>query len=285
MEIKQIRITPPMAREWLKKNTSNRPMRRAKVEGYKSAFSRGEYRLTHQGIAFSTAGILLDGQHRLTAISEMPDNFAIEMVVARGLPADAFDVIDTSLTPRSASDVLRKSQGCTAVARFLAAKLMDSARGAAITPVFLRPYVDAVEPAYDDLIDYCPTVSKTWSAAAIRAAAILRIMGGGDRDYVLLSYHALNHADFDSMSPIVQALYRQQIRGTVNTHSLDIFARAFRAFDFKKQSVPTIQISDQSRIVTEARDLVQAYVLGQRKAATSAAKKVNKVNSKSLALI
>lgn len=280
METKIVRITPPLARDWLKRNTGNRPVRPSKVDALKAAFQRGEYQQTHQGIAFSTNGVLLDGQHRLLAVSLMPDSFAVDMLVTRGLPPEAFDVIDTLSTPRSAADVLKISQGCASVARFIVVKLIDAARGSAVTPSYLRPFAQAIEASYADLMDYCPTVSKTWSAASIRAAAILRMLGGGDRDYVLLSYHALNHADYDAMSPIIKALNRQQARGTVNSQSLDIFVRAFRAFDYRKQNTATIQITDQSHLLSEARDIVSQHILGQKKAPTSGAKKVNSSNSK-----
>lgn len=283
METKLVRITPIKAREWLKKNTSNRPIRLSKVIALREVFERGEYQTTHQGIAFSTTGVLLDGQHRLMAVGAMPDSFAIDMQVTTGLQPEAFDVIDTLATPRSAGDVLRKSSGLTAVARFIIIKLIERT-GCSVTPIMLRPYVDAVEPYFDALMDYCPTSSKTWSASSIRTAAILRMMSGGDRDYILLTYHALVHADFDSMSPIAQALYRQQSRGTVNSQSLDIFARAFRVFDVKKMRVPAVQISDVKKLVDEAREIVNSEILGQglwqKKApGKTEAKKVNAANS------
>lgn len=40
------------------------------VKGFAEAMSRGEWMVTHQGIAFSSAGVLVDGQHRLAAVIE-----------------------------------------------------------------------------------------------------------------------------------------------------------------------------------------------------------------------
>jgi len=274
METKLVRITPAVARELLKQNTSNRHLRPSKIAAIKQAYERGEYQTTHQGIAFSTERVQLDGQHRLHAIAAMPDSFAIDMLVTTGLPPSTWDVIDTLSTPRSASDVLRKSQGLTAVGRFIIIKLVAKT-GVSVTPIMLKPYISAIEMCYDMLIDYCPTVSKTWSSASIRTAAILRMMDSrGDRDYIMLTYHALIHADFDSMSPIAQALYRQQTRGTVNSQSLDLFVRAFRVFDIRKMNVPTVQITDQDRLVGEACEIVNAHILGQKKAPSKIGAKV-----------
>lgn len=278
MESKVIRITPALASNWLATNTINRRMRQSVVDGLVAAFKRGEYKLTHQGIAFADTGELLDGQHRLKAIAEMPPSFAIDMQVTRGLSKDSFLVIDKHLK-RSHCDALGIQTGHAAVSRFMAA-LYDTTRRSAITTQSLIPFVKATEGPYTRLNGFCSKTSKTWSSAAVRAAAILRIMDGGDFDYVAISYHALNHDDFDSMSPIIQALYRQQIRGLISG-SHDLFCRSWKAFDADSQRLTTVQISDGQGIVTHARDVMLASVYGMKKApARAGAKKVNGLDSK-----
>lgn len=254
-------VTPSLAREWLKFNTENRPFRRNVADGYKAAFQRGEYLATHQGVAFDVNGRLLDGQHRLTAISEMPDDFVVEMLVTTGLPTPAFKVIDQGLK-RTHSDVLSIPQGLAAVARFAA--VLTEHKKSSVTPIMLVPYVNGLKPAYDRLVEYAPMAQKTWSSAAVRTAAILRMLGGGDADYVMLSYHALLHSEYDSMSPIIQTLHRQQVGGKVRG-STELFLRSYRAFDVGRARLDTLQISDPSKIWAEARDVVNTHVLGQRK--------------------
>ena len=63
-------ITPERASEWLAANTTNRPVSKAVVRSFAQAMRRGEWMVTHQGIAFDTQGVLVDGQHRLAAIIE-----------------------------------------------------------------------------------------------------------------------------------------------------------------------------------------------------------------------
>ena len=60
------------------------------------AMKRGDFKLTHQGIAIGEGGILLDGQHRLKAFIEsgLP---RLNMSVSFGVPRDAFDSIDVCL--------------------------------------------------------------------------------------------------------------------------------------------------------------------------------------------
>lgn len=277
MEFKIVKVTPALAANWLESNTINRPLRKSVVESYIAAYMRGEHRLTHQGIAFAETGELLDGQHRLSAIAQMPSTFSADMLVARGLPKSAFEAIDQGLK-RSHGDVLGVPQGQAAVARYLATIYETSRVG--ITSQFLIPFVDGVEDAYVKLVGFCPKATKTWSSAAIRSAAILQMMNGGDRDYIALSYYSLNHMDFESMPAIVQALFRQQAKGLVSTSGYDLFCRAFKAFDIRNQSLNTIQISDTSTLVTKAREIITSRVLGMKKAPTSGAKKVNTVNSK-----
>jgi len=61
-------VTPSMAARWLEGNTHNRPVNNGHVERLASEMKAGRWRLTHQGVAFSPGGRLLDGQHRLWAI-------------------------------------------------------------------------------------------------------------------------------------------------------------------------------------------------------------------------
>ncbi|MDQ2738234.1 MAG: hypothetical protein M3Y35_06395, partial [Actinomycetota bacterium] len=61
-------ITPKKAAEYLEANTANRPLSTAVVKSFAEAMTRGDWMVTHQGIAFGSGGVLVDGQHRLAAI-------------------------------------------------------------------------------------------------------------------------------------------------------------------------------------------------------------------------
>jgi hypothetical protein len=65
-----IEVTPEMAFKWLEGNTHNRPVIQAHVERLAREIRAGRWHPTHQGIAFDTNGLLIDGQHRLWAIVE-----------------------------------------------------------------------------------------------------------------------------------------------------------------------------------------------------------------------
>jgi hypothetical protein len=96
-------ITPARATEWLEANTSNRPLSRAVVRSFAEAMRRGEWQVTHQGIAFDTTGVLVDGQHRLAAIIEA--DRPVELTVFTDVAEGSFDVLDIGKR-RTAADVL-----------------------------------------------------------------------------------------------------------------------------------------------------------------------------------
>lgn len=85
-------ITPELAKIYLGENKGNRNIRKSSVAQYVKDMLDGNWRSTHQGIAFNSDGVLIDGQHRLHAIIE--SNVSVEMVVARGLEMEDGAAID-----------------------------------------------------------------------------------------------------------------------------------------------------------------------------------------------
>lgn len=97
------KITPEKAADMLAANTTNRPLSKSTVRAFAEAMRRGEWLVTHQGIAFDTRGVLVDGQHRLAAVIEA--ELPVEMTVFSEVEPDTFDVLDTGKR-RNAADVL-----------------------------------------------------------------------------------------------------------------------------------------------------------------------------------
>lgn len=98
-----VTITPKLAEAYLEKNVTNRPFNPATVKAYAQAMLNGEWRLTHQGIAFNTDGHLQDGQHRLQAVID--SNTPQQFLVYKNMPIDNFSVIDSG-RGRKSTDVL-----------------------------------------------------------------------------------------------------------------------------------------------------------------------------------
>ncbi len=85
-------ITPEEARKILSKNTNNRPLKIGTIRYYKQLIERGLWELNGESIKIAKDGTLLDGQHRLEAISQ--SNVGVQTFVIRGLEKDVFTSID-----------------------------------------------------------------------------------------------------------------------------------------------------------------------------------------------
>lgn len=97
-------ITPEVAAQWLEeRNTDNRPMSGSIARNYARQIRQGAWRVTHQGIGFDSAGVLLDGQHRLKAIVD--SETAVPMMVSWNLEREVFAALDTG-KGRNAQDAL-----------------------------------------------------------------------------------------------------------------------------------------------------------------------------------
>jgi hypothetical protein len=269
MRTELVEMTPALAKEFLKLNTINRPVRPSHVETLFQAFSRGEYVTTHQGIAFDSEGRLIDGQHRLLAIASMPDGFSVQILVTWGLARDAaFQVIDSTQAKRSTSDVLKIDRSVGETANFLARLYSGTFTG--ITPAFVKPFADFVQPEIGDLTTYCPTSVRTWSSAPVRAAAAIK-MKIGDADHVKLVYAALVRRDFDAMPKSAQSLFRAFMTGTVRAAaSNDIFARCLKVFEPANAGLSKIQINDVGAMVEEVRTYLDDSIFKPMRVAAAA---------------
>lgn len=98
-----VKITPVLAEIMLKRNVKNRALKKRAIARYKRAMKDGRWLVTHEGIAFSADGFLIDGQNRLTAIIE--SGKTVEMPVFFGIASVAFAVIDTGKA-RTGADTL-----------------------------------------------------------------------------------------------------------------------------------------------------------------------------------
>ncbi|MBJ7901879.1 hypothetical protein IF655_01000 [Streptomyces sp. DSM 110735] len=99
-------MTPSLASDLLSRKTSNRRLYRGHVAALADSMLRGNWQLTHQGIALDgplETGGVVDGQHRLHAV--VKSGMTIPMMVFENVPPETFPVLDTGLR-RSAADAL-----------------------------------------------------------------------------------------------------------------------------------------------------------------------------------
>ena len=86
-------ITADTATSWLKHNTKNRKITPTTVERYRRDMEAGRWVYAADPIRFAENGRLLDGQHRLAALAQLP-SAAITVLVVRGLQDEAQLVMD-----------------------------------------------------------------------------------------------------------------------------------------------------------------------------------------------
>jgi hypothetical protein len=99
-----VEITPKLADQWLVRNTMNRPLNETIVTRYTVAMDKELWELNGEAIVFDDAGRLIQGQHRLTAVSRSGKPIK-SYVVFNVAAKNAFSTFDTG-RKRSASDVL-----------------------------------------------------------------------------------------------------------------------------------------------------------------------------------
>jgi hypothetical protein len=101
--IKRVLVTPEMAAKWLDGHQNYRSMRRTYMLRLAADMRAGNFHDVADPIRFDSAGSLVDGQHRLSAIVE--SGVSISMLVAHGV--DNVEVIDAG-TPRNVGDTVRR---------------------------------------------------------------------------------------------------------------------------------------------------------------------------------
>jgi hypothetical protein len=109
--IKKKTVSPAMAKAWLAKRAPNRNIRERSVETLMLYMSRGEFLDTGDPVKFNTDGVLIDGQHRLSALEQFGK--PMELWIAEGIASAAMPVLDIGITrkPNDTLDIWSKMKG------------------------------------------------------------------------------------------------------------------------------------------------------------------------------
>lgn len=232
-------ITPERADQFLQTFEGNRQRRPSWVKDLAQMMRSGNFKLTHQGLAFNTAGQLFDGQHRCLAIIEYSQ--PVKMMVTRGVDEDAWKAIDIGVK-RSVSDV-------TGIDKRFAEPMRLAARiiGAAATPSadeVIAIYESRLGDAMRQILTNCPTTLRYYSSAPMKLASALWTVKA-QSDYPEKQYAAMVYQNYDDMSACSKALCRQVAMQNVNSGKVgDSLARAYKVFDPSKSEISKIVISE-----------------------------------------
>lgn len=273
-------ISPAQARQWLKKNTDNRPLRPGWVETLRAAWDRGEWKLTNASIGFSLSGRLLDGQHRLTMVSQLPEEARVPMNVTTGMDDDSFDALDQGMR-RSISDLYAVGTGHASTAGFLA-RIGSGNSSRLLTPQAVQPFIDWVQPEFQRLYTFCPTTAPIFSSAPVRSAAVVQMKRGCDVDFILSAYRSMVLSHIDEMPYAARVLVQQRMSGKIiSARSSDLFCRALRVFDSNQQRrITKIIVRDQEETIREVKDFITKS-MATKKSPTKAGQVVAKPSAHS----
>ena len=233
-------ITPAKAKQWLAQhNTGNRRMRKWWAEALAAAMRRGEWIMTHQGIAFAKSGRLIDGQHRLEAIVKA--QMAQLMLVCYDVPDEAFAVLDIGVK-RSSADTTGYEKRTAEVCN-LAARLIYPGNP---TPTQIREVGEAgIAEVSKRLLAVCSTNCTLYSSSPLRLTACLLVMDGYDQDYVFGLYRKLVLKQFEDLPPIAYAFIRQADQKKVRSgDSHELIARGLKLLNPRLQHLQKILLKD-----------------------------------------
>lgn len=231
-------ITPKEA-AWIleNKNPGNRPLRPNTVAQYAREMKEGHW---HSGvtdaIGFTTGGLLVNGQHRLSAVVDA--GIAVRFFVARNVPADAFAYMDIGAR-RSISDRTKLDRHQSDVVTALLRVLGGGGHVASDPEEVLRTH--AVFSSQIDLVLADKTRAKG-ATACMRAAIVMLLAEGGDQTTLLNQYTAFIH-DTEAMSEPVRSLHRRLNGGRSRIGSTDrelVFAESINSFGNREEKMRVI---------------------------------------------
>lgn len=234
-------VTPEMAKEFLKLNTVNRPIRKSHFDSMVGDILRGDWIPTHQGIAFNINNEMVDGQHRCMAIIEA--NTPAEVTITTGLPIEAYKVLDSG-AKRNNSDLLHIDKRRVDIAGYISRIIVQK-----------KPTVFQVEKIYTNfedeigyLMDSCGTTTRTFSTLPIRTAATMRIkLSPNNADYIVDLYSDLVKFNLTNLPSVARSFIKQCHGRTYSaTKYYDLFSRAMVLFDIEKKDTKNILIPDVS---------------------------------------
>jgi hypothetical protein len=173
----------------IESNTSNRNLRTRVVEAYARDMISGNWETTHQGIAISSCGKVIDGQHRIHALKKAGYP-AIKMLIVTGLKFEVQKYVDQQ-AKRNIRDVLRVSfdanfsHHAPAIARLLIA--VDQSQ-------HINPTASEIADKVGEYMDEIETITtitkakKSFFAAAYLAGFVRVLKENPDRESDIVAF-------------------------------------------------------------------------------------------------
>ena len=252
MKTMVMEVTPELAQSLLEKNSGNRHLKKGYVSDLANAMIRGEWKPTHQGLAISTTGRLLDGQHRCAAVIQA--GVSVNMTVTYDVPDAAFHFMDIGMK-RSVTDLTGIPALKVACLRWFFCLNAEPffQRNASITSVQIEETNKWAGPWLDMIMYSCGTTRKHATTAPIVTAAAIRAGISPNPGGVCDAFRAFVLLDYADMPPSVQSLERSISQGTVSARGSRVaLYRAYQAFGLDQRQKIAIKSEDANLAIVQS---------------------------------
>lgn len=252
-------VTPERASHYLSFNEGNRNVRTTRVKELSGVIRRGEWMVTHQGIAFSRDGRLIDGQHRLLACIDA--DTPIKIMVTRNVEPDAFKALDLH-GKRSMADIFGISTHLAACFQFIGQAFYGD-KG--VGPQQIQAVMGT------ELARTCASLCHNGgqSSPIARTAWIVGCAVhcvNGSREYSAALYDNIRLCNTSKLPPIGESFFRQHQNGSLrvgnnSTARREAFAKALVLFDPKKRKnliIKAMAVDEAMQILRDAVPELQA---------------------------
>ena len=259
-----VEITPDLAKKWLAANKDNRHARPSHINKLAMEIKNGIWKLTHQGIAFSSDGRLIDGQHRLEAI--VTANKPVFMAVFIDLDDNMFGALDRGIR-RTLTDETREDSRRVKPAAFIAGLIMGNR--SAISPWDVQKVLNEYRNDFDVMLDLAGSSPGGRASAGTRAAWVIRhhslTSSPSDQKFKQIlreQWKAFINLDIRNLDQTSSALIRRLENMGADKGRETYFERgaiSWVGFDRDRNKTKII-IRDQSFIIEEMKGFVRKAV-------------------------
>lgn len=256
----EIRIVEPkLAATWLTQSKDNRPLRKSHINYLNKEMKEGRWRLTHQGIAFSPEGNLMDGQHRLQAIKE--SGMTIPLQVSYYEPGDninfAFPILDRGLS-RSISDITRIDSKIIQIYNVLFGLGVQKRRVPPDDYLILDSKIGHTTRLF---LASCPYQRTYYTPSTVRAAAVSQLfLNKSSLIYVSELFAAWGTGNIKNSPPIVTAFmnYIPSLRTGKKFDESKIYAATIYALNESNNNNSRIYITQntQDEATRETKNMI-----------------------------